>query len=540
MERPDYRDFEIEIAPRQGDHYPVAVLHSPSGQARQMMQLPPGQAATASQLAALEKALAGGSPPDEAAQAAQRFGAQLFQALFHDQVRSVWDMSQQAATTHGQGLRIKLRINASDLATIPWEFLYDPAQGEFLALSRYTPLVRYLELPLPDTELALTAPLRILGMLASPSDVAPLDVGREGDRLEEAVRELQTKGLVELVWLEGQTWRDLQAAMQAGPWHIFHFIGHGVRDQGSGESVLLLADEFGGAAPLSATHLGRLLADQHTLRLALLNACQGAQAEEGKIFSSTAAELVRRGLPAVLAMQYAISDEAAIEFTTSFYGALAANLPIDAAVSEARKAMSLALPGSIEWGTPVLFMRAPDGVIWKLRQEETGMNPDDGPRWWDNLPDTIGDFGAGDIGGDVIIASIGAGAQNVAVGKNITQTIYETLGQPTAADRQIITEQLAQVKMALQKSEAEIGDSAARMASGLLAQIERELLKTGGDETPDAAIITQMGDLLLDSVPQLSEALARLFATPAVGRVAGKAGEAAVTWIKRRFGANPS
>jgi hypothetical protein len=43
--------------------------------------------------------------------------------------------------------------------------------------------------------------------------------------------------------------------------------------------------------------------------------------------------------------------------------------------------------------------------------------------------------------------------------------------------------------------------------------------------------------LLLDSVPQIADALAALFATPAVGRVVGVADEAAVTWVKRRFGA---
>ena len=40
QERLSYRDFEIEIAPGQGNSYPVAVLRSPSGQARNMMKLP--------------------------------------------------------------------------------------------------------------------------------------------------------------------------------------------------------------------------------------------------------------------------------------------------------------------------------------------------------------------------------------------------------------------------------------------------------------------------------------------------------------------
>jgi hypothetical protein len=41
---------------------------------------------------------------------------------------------------------------------------------------------------------------------------------------------------------------------------------------------------------------------------------------------------------------------------------------------------------------------------------------------------------------------------------------------------------------------------------------------------------------LLDSVPQIAEVLTSLFATPAVGKVVGKAGEVAVGWVKQRFG----
>ncbi len=41
------------------------------------------------------------------------------------------------------------------------------------------------------------------------------------------------------------------------------------------------------------------------------------------ILSSTATTLVRRGIPAVLAMQYEISDDAAIELSRTFYRASA-------------------------------------------------------------------------------------------------------------------------------------------------------------------------------------------------------------------------
>ena len=58
----------------------------------------------------------------------------------------------------------------------------------------------------------------------------------------------------------------------------------------------------------------------------------------------------------------------------------------------------------------------------------------------------------------------------------------------------------------------------------------------GENETPSASTITQIGDWLLDNLPELAETLAGLFATPAVGRVVGRAGESAVSWLRKRFG----
>jgi hypothetical protein len=104
------------------------------------------------------------------------------------------------------------------------------------------------------------------------------------------------------------------------------------------------------------------------LRLVLLNSCEGARGSQRDIFSSTASILVRRGIPAVLAMQYEITDRAAIEFARAFYGALADGLPVDAAVAEARVAVSLGMTNTVEWGTPVLYMRSPDGVLFQVQE----------------------------------------------------------------------------------------------------------------------------------------------------------------------------
>ncbi|HYI21427.1 MAG TPA: CHAT domain-containing protein, partial [Candidatus Limnocylindrales bacterium] len=102
------------------------------------------------------------------------------------------------------------------------------------------------------------------------------------------------------------------------------------------------------------------------LRLALLNSCETAQGAETDIFSSTAAALVRKGTPAVVAMQFEITDDAAIQFSRVFYSATAHGMPVDSAVAEARKSLALNVTNSYEWGTPVLFMRSPDGVLFRV------------------------------------------------------------------------------------------------------------------------------------------------------------------------------
>ena len=137
-------------------------------------------------------------------------------------------------------------------------------------------------------------------------------------------------------------------------------------------------------------------------------------------------------------------------------------------------------------------------------------------------------------GGDVIIGQVGAGAKGVAIGKNLA--VYGTLGEPVPGDKQVIEKQFAQVTAALQKLQGQMDANTAKMAELQLKLLQGELTKTDKDETPSASTITQVGDWLLDSIPSIAETLTSLFATPAVGKVVGKAGEAAIKWVKQRFG----
>ncbi len=370
----NYLDFELEIGLGSGREYPISVVHSPAGEARGTMRFPYDELALENRLLQLQNALLrSGGPhrgrPSPEQENVRAFGQDLFNALLTDDVRSLYYESRRVAEQQGKGLRLKLRVLPPDLAVLPWEFLYDP-RIDYVCLSLNTPIIRYLEVQQPIPPLSITPPLRILGMTASPSGLFPLDIAREKQRIEKAVKDLQARNLVQLTWLQGQTWRELQREMRIGHWHILHFIGHGGYDRNADEGYIALADEDNQVHRLSAAQLARLLDGHHSLRFVLLNACEGAQGGKRDVFSSTASILVRQGVPAVLAMQYGITDRAAIELARSFYEALADGLPVDAAVVEARRAISIANVNTVEWGTPVLYMRSPDGILFNIEGQQ--------------------------------------------------------------------------------------------------------------------------------------------------------------------------
>jgi hypothetical protein len=264
-------------------------------------------------------------------------------------------------------LRVRLWLgDAPELADLPWEFLYEPLRREFLCLSQETPVIRLLDVPAAPRPLALKPPLRALVVVSAPTDQHDLDAERELLRLRESVKGLVEAGLLVLDLLPQPTLEALrQHLLRSHPCHIFHFIGHGAFDHRSEEGVLLFEDARHRSQAVSGQWLGTFLRDEPTLRLAVLNACEGGRAGSADPFGGVAQGLFLKGLPAVVAMQFAISDQAAGIFAPAFYGALAAGLPVDAALAEARKAIVAQCDG-VEWGTPVLYLNAPDGRVFDV------------------------------------------------------------------------------------------------------------------------------------------------------------------------------
>jgi hypothetical protein len=296
---------------------------------------------------------------------ARSFGGRLFRALFQGPIYELYRDALGHARGADRGIRITLCLSGSpELIDVPWEYLFD--EPDFLAVSAFTPVVRYLDLPRAHRPLLVEPPLRLLGVVSNPSDYEQLDVERERDNLQRALSGLTGSGAVELHWLERPTLGGLLKALQTETFHALHYVGHGTYDRDTDHGVLLFEDESGWARPVSGDRLGMVLHDFSSLRLAILNACEGARTARTDPFAGVAGALVQRDIPAVVAMQFEISDEAAIVFAGGFYEPLAGGVPVDASLAAARLAMLAERSDDIEWGTPVLFMRVPDGRIFDL------------------------------------------------------------------------------------------------------------------------------------------------------------------------------
>ncbi len=375
-------DFDLVVEPLD-DGYRTRVIASPAGEAQASLVLP----FTDKDLRILVLEVVGSigrlrrkvrriEAPDR--QLIENFGGQLYQALFTGPVGDCLERSRDTANSRDAGLRIRLRLPGA-LANVPWEYLYD-AQHGFLGLDPDTALVRYLELPAPVRPFPIRPPLRVLAMISAPSDLAQLDAEQEWARLKGALEPLASQGLVEVDRLEDGTLAALPRALRLREYHVLHFIGHGGYDEEAQDGALALEDAAGKTRLVTGRDLSMMIRHR-SLRLVVLNACEGSRTAPDDPFSGVAQALARAGIPAVIAMQFEISDPAALAFSQSFYQAIADGLPVDVATVEARRSM-FAGDNEIEWATPVLYPRSTDGRVFIRRRSPPTIriDPDEADR----------------------------------------------------------------------------------------------------------------------------------------------------------------
>lgn len=305
---------------------------------------------------------------------ATKVGVRLSQALFRNEVLELWGDCKGYSKSVNAALRIRLDLTrAPELAALPWEYMRMPDNTNFVGLDIDATLVRYLRTPDPVRPLKVLPPLRILVMASMPQDLPQLDINNEIIKIQEALLALP-KDTVEVVVLPQATGDSLKNALKQAqkddrPFHIFHYLGHGAFDEDKQKGVLLFEDEQQKSVAVGSEDLARWLQPYCSdLRLMVLNACEGARLSVSDIYSSVAAEVMRIAeIPAVIAMQFTITDTAAITFAQTFYGQLAGGENLEAAVDAARLAVNQPTSAKEEWATPVFYLRANNGHLFDVK-----------------------------------------------------------------------------------------------------------------------------------------------------------------------------
>jgi len=304
-------------------------------------------------------------------------GRHLFEAIFHGATLEELARGFREAGAHRLRILLSFDDSAKELAEYPWEFMLwvrRTAPTFFLSTHMSISLCRYMELEEDREELELPeGELRILLVVSRPdpqlSGLHAVDETVIREALESARVALADRDppiAIAIDVLRAPTRSTLSAAVRAKRPHVLHFMGHGRFQSGRGEIALVKPDGVrvdwctdevfaqyvapkGAGGPL----------------LVVLHMCEGAVVDFEQSFRGMAPQLVLNRVPAVVAMQYSITDRDAQVFSAEFYRRLGEGFSIDAAAQMARFQLysqedSRSPRG---FGTPVLYLHSIDGVL---------------------------------------------------------------------------------------------------------------------------------------------------------------------------------
>lgn len=376
----EYESFEIRIRAVDDEKSTATVEDGPFRGAKAPFDLPYPEEEVETRIQALEDGLLEKDYQNGRSPKADEMGLQLFQSLIRDDVARDYDKTRALMSGRpDDALRIRLDFeddpSLRPAAALPWELLRDP-DGDYLARRRTLSLARLLTPPVPPRCVRVAGPLQILAVKSSPFVLPPLDLDKEDEEIRKALQ--GDEAGFQVTVLDNPTIAGLRETLLENRWHILHFMGHGNFEEEQGEACVCFEDRTTGRrALLTASMFQEQLKDITNLGLVVLNACQAGALPRRRgqnLFGSMAPELFRTGLPAVIAMQFSIDDDAAILLASRFYGRLAKGDPIEAALAETRFSI-VQSDMADNWATPVLYLARRDAQVFEIVPGEEPMQP---------------------------------------------------------------------------------------------------------------------------------------------------------------------
>ncbi|MDX2280338.1 MAG: tetratricopeptide repeat protein [Saprospiraceae bacterium] len=283
-----------------------------------------------------------------------------------------------------------LAVSADDerIVNLPFEMvlplLFPPKLGEAkksLAINNFG-LVRTKMTALDTFKMqgdhATAAPLKMLFITALPENLDErgkmLQIEEEQTRLIQSIGALEATGdkqpKIVIEFLENASLDELNKALHARQHDIVHISGHGAYHAAAHKGVLYFENEDGDEEQVSGAALGETLRQHACVKLLILSACETAiVGSEGGVTEQVA----EFGVPSIVAMRFAVTDEGAKVFTTELYTQLAKGLSLTRALAYAREALLKEIERKreqtpqilhiAEWFTPVVYQNQLVGAL---------------------------------------------------------------------------------------------------------------------------------------------------------------------------------
>jgi hypothetical protein len=295
-------------------------------------------------------------------------GQQLHSGLFQGNLRDSWTCAQGIAQHRREVLQLRLGLKDRRLPRLPWEVLHADdrplATGTDVVFSRYHTGTSLLK---PTRIVPSSGPLRILMAIASPSDRDSLQLKREVLHLQQELQNRTANPLknnlhapeIQLTILEQPDREQLTQALEQGHYQVLHYAGHSNLGSRGGE-LYLVSSRTGLTETLSGDDLAGLLVN-NGIQMAVFNSCRGAYGDPSDLAEDSPERnlteaLVKRGIPAVLAMAESIPDDVALTLTRLFYRNLNQGYPVDLSLSRARAGLITAYGShQLYWALPILY-----------------------------------------------------------------------------------------------------------------------------------------------------------------------------------------
>ncbi|GAB4199688.1 MAG: hypothetical protein OHK0022_20120 [Roseiflexaceae bacterium] len=295
------------------------------------------------------------------------YGRTLTAMLFNDALlRRGFAQARAVAQQARAPLRVRLSVapGAPDLEALRWETMRDPDEPSLPLASGQVLFSRFLgSADWQPVRRRQPGPLHALIVVAAPTDLVDYGLSRIDAAQEIALAQAALAGAAPPTILGGSTRATLDALTRAlyTDYDLVYLLAHGRQDE-AGATWLYLEDAQGETAPLPGAKLVTRVAGLDIRpRLVILAACHSAGDGTGPALASLGPQLIGAGVPAVLAMQGAFTQETARRFLPALLTALQTDGRIDRAVAVAR---DLVRDRPDAWA-PALFLRLTDGRLWE-------------------------------------------------------------------------------------------------------------------------------------------------------------------------------